>query len=1259
MKPKEFNWDEYREFLKKTNIPLKKSMKEKLNKPSITFKELIKKLECEIVDFNKKDVLYWLTTTSILPGNEIYKNRFLLLKQLTLSIPNSKFKNKKFNDTSLKKILTKTQLFNWYIIEDYKPVSNSISNLFIYEGKKYYFLPGSLEYPELLLEKISTRYIEFEKDLDFSIKNEFKKILKYHTKIIKFIEKNKRLIKNIDGFVLPTDGIVNDFKKIIDNQPNFSKKLFPNYEKIVPKPDSNKNFDEFFTDHPIVNNKIYSQSELLYSFDKKLSGKLKNKYNDEIKEKIKNQLGIEILGSLLEVAIINRIPVDFSLNSSDKIIDFGLQFDNKFLLIFMIDETFDSGELNKKILSLIKISNELKKEFSKKPLIIKFEEETIKIDKELDPIFLIITDELADIRITPFRMPQEDIFILTCNCLRHIFEDLADMKKTPIYFIKILEFFKYFSKFTFIQSLTFCDFYEMLAHGESLDGGVLNTDIKNSKKPNIMIVDPHNWSENQRKRVMIRRPRIDLRPPGYKTPFTFKIIKFSENRYAGYNHFIDQEFYCFINDYFEVYVLIDKKKFTIFNDKRKIDIFEDVVKFLQNYLLTYFEEFLDYDLIGKARKKKIIIEIVSIEWGEKKKIIQNNKKGPLMVGNPVPNKFIILIDPLLFSDTFGSDSKGLLFFFTNEILSKLVGKDQYKKILKKFMETDPSESFKITRIFTYTTKAHGFCLIPEKFDIAKTDLIISNHFKKKFSPGLYKGDNAKKIIDDIYNFLVETLITKISDYDIEKFVNFCYEEIERARRIRIESTLDFRLSQGLKIEYNNKEILEEEIDKMNLYSPACRYLLEQALSFGINGDKEINIIDWQEICPIAMKMLIMASVSDYIYHLSDHLDVKIEVNFIGSPKIDIIIENNPIEKYKQQYIEGLRELDISNFLINENRKNNMSSDGLECSPTNQTLLDVIKKSNEVINEDSYLNKISKELESAYGFSLNEYHIVLNTLTHIEINERGLINIPYSNLINFVYEKTKIDTKIIKNVINFSTLLLDGPNGKIVEHWKVNSRKEKITIKPLIKINEHIIFGKEALVFAIDKVFFSFLEGKSAIPIEHLPIGLIKSLDSLQNKSSKNFELEVFNKIKKNSDKCQKNLCQNYGENKKCLSFIKEPCPGEMDIISIHKKEKYLILWEVKNIEPKYGSRDICNTLEKFVNKKNGFMKKLKIKEEYLRRNINDILKYYNLKESDTWNVKSCFILSNDNIFQYILEQKIDIINFLDVQDYINELTNSS
>ncbi len=763
-------------------------------------------------------------------------------------------------------------------------------------------------------------------------------------------------------------------------------------------------------------------------------------------------------------------------------------------------------------------------------------------------------------------------------------------------------------------------------------------------KPPILFINPHAWGEGDRKKIK-ERPMLDLRPEGFR-PYSFKVKKESDLIYYAYNNILNFEFRCFF-DKPEIYFIIDRGKFSSFDEI-------SICTFIQLFLTRYLRTFKDYKIPLDNKNKKIHIEIITRDILLTNKNFKNlpKDKEPFLILEGNVNNYLIIIDPISFIKFFNSYPVNILKCFIDAIIQKLVSKKHFKIVTNKLLEIEPLKSNKITMINSVSDTYDSYLFYPTKLDYFDVEIDLHERFNSLRS-GVYRDKKAEDVIKKVYNYLLKKLQKQICCYDLNDFIKFSYSEIERSFKARKKAVYNFILQQNLQLDYDSREIIQEELNKLNNYSPSCRYLLEQAIFLDINGKKNITIEDWKALIPIAEKILNFAFISDFLHYLSDYIDIKLEVKTENGFIVTPIIEENPLDRHMERYIDGLKNFDMSQIINPIDKIKGEKIESMQKNPDASTIKSAIKGFNAVAETGNF-KKFNNELQKIFGFRLLHFSFVINIMTHLPPDKYSIVNIEHSELIDFINKKTGFEKDIISNVLDFLILFNDELERKPIEPWKVNTRKDRITAKPLVKNGNNIIFAPEVIIFVEENVRRHFIEGKWHYNQDEIPKSLEKRLNILQKDSSHEFEKEIFNVLKKYCDFCEINLCSK-DKNDKCLINIKEKCPGEIDLISIHNKDKQIIVWEAKHIEQSFGSREISYDLIEFTDSKKGYLIKIREKEEFIRRSIRPILDYYNINDKDGWKVNYCIVVSSDIIVKTILEKKYNIINFYDLEQFIKNI----
>jgi hypothetical protein len=262
-----------------------------------------------------------------------------------------------------------------------------------------------------------------------------------------------------------------------------------------------------------------------------------------------------------------------------------------------------------------------------------------------------------------------------------------------------------------------------------------------------------------------------------------------------------------------------------------------------------------------------------------------------------------------------------------------------------------------------------------------------------------------------------------------------------------------------------------------------------------------------------------------------------------------------------------------------------------------------------------------------------------------------------SVIQYAKAQTSFDESLIKRVIGFSILnqVTDEDYEKQVEEpvpmetWKISSKKGRLTVKPLILLkNGKLLFGKEMLVAASNLFLIGSANGKWTYSRNLLTEKLRSVLEKIEKEAAKNFEMRTYDKVKLTADICKRNLFK-HTENldEEFLKLIKQPCPGEIDVFSIHSFKKTITLWEVKYLFERFGSRDNINDLKEF---EEDYIPKVTKKMKFIQDNISKILEYYKIDYKGQWQVKTVFVLPQESLLQLILKSKVPNINFIAIEN---------
>ncbi|MBI2547013.1 MAG: hypothetical protein HYW23_01045 [Candidatus Aenigmarchaeota archaeon] len=1195
--------------------------------------DVIKFIQKTVSKYNKNDLLYWLSATSILPGNEVYQSRFEFLIQTILSLEDTEFKNNKVSQDVIRDILTQTNLLDWFIREDWTPIPLKDRREIFLSDKHLKYFPSDLEFPDNLIKRIfSTFYLledSYKASFKYSPLNEIENLLLYQNDLIDFILQSNNYSK-FDKFNLPNEIFVVDWKNIlIESGSPFSNVVNTDISVsgTLNAPDQNWfNGNSAISYKPIYENKIILPNLLIFAFYYKIINDLKKFINDDIRRVLHNKLLYDTTLSIVEQVPIQAVVTDFKINKMDEKLELGITYDDKIFIISVIEDKFDQNLFEKSLSDIQNTFEKVNLELQKSNISLDVNGEITCFEGNLEPIFLIIFGELdalsTNFIITENKTSSKNLFIIPQSCLNYIFEDLNDKKSDLIFFTKILR--KNISMEKHIFSFTFCDFYQIFSNG-----------FKSFHENNQMIfLYPHSWSDAENQKIKIR-PCMDLRPYVVFPPFSFKIEKLDESTFYGYNKLFQKSFWCFKNSS-KIYFLIDHE--TLSEEKE--------YKIIELYTASFLSELYSH-ILEKTSKLKLflsnkdkIINLMPSSWAMKNKLIDNDNFDFKVGINPQnKSEFLLIFNPNKINENPDEQiDQAIKPLFS--IMDDLVKKEDISKFVENVINLDLKSKFNVSKVPHFLNMQYEYTpYFPTIIDESDIELFILNFAKENnIKDGIYNKTDAHNIINNVVSKLESELKEKLSKYNLKSIVKLAYSEYEKSLISREYARIKFLLNRKMKLYKNPLDIIEDAESKLSIYSPSCRFLIEKALEWNVNGNKKINVEEWETLIPVASKILEFSQISDYLYYISELGILNINLNIDTKNRLEfrLIIENSPFNKFFENSLQNVNEQDLNNHKI-----------------MNKTEESVVEETSGIITKQKELNQININIKKYFGFNLIEYGIILNKITFLNDRLKNhIIEMDQDSLVDFLNKETNIEKSIIRDILNFSTVSKEN-FAQPYRYGKISTRDNRLTIKPFIKIDNDIIFGIASVIKCSEMVLNLLIDGNWPYAVNtDFPKELQESLEWRKQKLSSDFENLVYERIKKNTDKIDKNVCQNIGQNDKCLSKVKEYCPGQIDVISYHPKSKTIILWEAKNINIRFGSMEIISDIKNFT-KEEGEISKLKTKEDYIRRNLESVLDYYDLSNKNEWDVKSVFVFSDLYILKFLLENKANTIFFNEIEKFLS------
>lgn len=353
---------------------------------------------------------------------------------------------------------------------------------------------------------------------------------------------------------------------------------------------------------------------------------------------------------------------------------------------------------------------------------------------------------------------------------------------------------------------------------------------------------------------------------------------------------------------------------------------------------------------------------------------------------------------------------------------------------------------------------------------------------------------------------------------------------------------------------------------------------------------------------------------------------------------DIIIENSPFNQFFSDKIKKIKQKENE---FDKNFTDKLINDDID------GMIDFF--------ESGDIKDLNSSLEAEFGFKFWEYIITLNYLTHLQekSNPFGVINIEKSYIINYLFNKTNLSKEKITCIIDYFTVFKDD-----IEDFSpniVNSRKNRLTIKPFVQRDDKVIFGFQHISLCVDLFGNYLFYGRLPYDKKYVSKEFGDKLFDREYSFSNKFNQTLYDEIKIKNPYVEMKICDK--KNDKCFHKVKEKCPGEIDLLSLNIKKKEIIIWEAKVVPERYGSRDILNKINnEFIKKDKGYFDKLEKKRQFGGKYINELLEYFSIKgvKDEEWDVKSYLVLEDDTLLKYILKDKYPIISYDDFKHIINQ-----
>lgn len=418
-------------------------------------------------------------------------------------------------------------------------------------------------------------------------------------------------------------------------------------------------------------------------------------------------------------------------------------------------------------------------------------------------------------------------------------------------------------------------------------------------------------------------------------------------------------------------------------------------------------------------------------------------------------------------------------------------------------------------------------------------------------PGVYELGSAKQIIDKARDYYRNYLHSQIAEFDRDALLQFCVEQADIVMSVYDRESKRIRLSIRHEVDFDRAERLAEVNERFSKNSKNYRYLLEVALSANTAGSRNPTAEDVSELIASVDWLYVMYAASDALHNGIDVGGVVIDDSFVP-------------EVFYSGNIDGKEEL----FNLEEARYRL----GQSLRPEDEV--------NPNDDDKSSWERIDSAFLKDVGFSFSNLIQILMILSKWPSANDG------SNL-SFIYKapKDEIIEVILKaigdigiedagRIIDFLILepgkvrMLEGKSiyESDVPVWEHNKRTSRFTIRPLIPINDFLIWGPTLTARSFSIWQNSIAEGY--LPGDFPWANVKKIVRNFKESIEKQLELKSFEIVQRFTKYAQHGIDFKYRFPKEAFADV-----GDYDVLSYWPEQNTWLAVEAKYNQPPFCLKD--------------------------------------------------------------------------------------
>ena len=466
----------------------------------------------------------------------------------------------------------------------------------------------------------------------------------------------------------------------------------------------------------------------------------------------------------------------------------------------------------------------------------------------------------------------------------------------------------------------------------------------------------------------------------------------------------------------------------------------------------------------------------------------------------------------------------------------------------------------------------------------------------------------------ILEYLTRKIKSILNNMNIS-VLEYAYKQLEFVEDASVKQQLQNRVDLKTDIDYDFIDKIREETEEISQHSMAIRQIIHHILKFGANGNDNMTHEKWAMLLATSMLLDEVSLTNELSRKNLQGYEVEVTQLFEIENNFGELVFSN--KEYSERLIE---------FHLNKLKMNSAGED---------------------------IKLIDASYKEIFDFSLFDLVNVLTLISRSNFPSRQWYPINFLDMDYFIENIVRdsgIESNIVKQIIDYLSLDFNSfEEINYISNINLMRWKQRINLCPIIRYKENVIYGNSMCLKAANLWLKYYAEGD--VPYtKDLP----KKINNASKKIHRQLDLKLEAILEKEAGAIlgKENVEANI-DNFRRLSnrFPAKPDCGEIDLLAINRNTKTLFVIDAKNINKRLRPYDIAQEMDHFFNEKDGYLTKLINKENFIIKNLRDVLGYFNISDESGWKIKKAFFL--DNIFPSAFVKKD--ISFIIIDQLANYL----